>query len=73
MLWIVLPLLAVVWATITYVTFGTPQGREDPGVVGWLAVTVVVVLIGAMLGLMALGRLPAYIIEVEEDGDSAEH
>jgi type IV secretory pathway TrbF-like protein len=56
---------------ITHETFGTPQGRQDPGVVGWLAVTVVVVLVGVMLWLMASRRLLAYIIEVEDSDDSS--
>jgi hypothetical protein len=68
-LWIVMPILVLVWGVITYVTFGTPQGREEPGVLGWLVLTVIVGLVGAMIYLMASGRLPAYIIDMDdEDG-----
>lgn len=63
------PLLAVVWAVITYLTFGTPEGSESPGIVGWVLATAVLLLVGTMLWLMT-GRLPAYIIEMEEPEDA---
>jgi hypothetical protein len=66
---VVLPMLAVLWAIVTYVTFATPQG-QDLGVLGWLGVTVVILLVGVMLWLMT-GRLPAYIIQIEDADDSA--
>ncbi|HWP37937.1 MAG TPA: hypothetical protein VNL18_10340 [Gemmatimonadales bacterium] len=67
MLWIVMPMLVLVWGVITYVTFGTPEGREEPGVLGWLVLTVIVVLVGVMVYLMASGRLPAYILDMDDD------
>jgi hypothetical protein len=72
-LWIVLPLLAVVWGVITYVTFSTTRGREEPGLLGWLLATLVVAVVGAMILLMASGRLPAYSIEVDDDESSSKH
>lgn len=69
-LWISLPMLAVMWGIITYVTFGTAEGRQDLGVLGWLGVTLFLLLLGVMLWLMGSGRLPAYIIEIEDTDDS---
>lgn len=66
---IVLPMLGVIWGMITYQVFATAKGREDLGVVGWLGVTLVIVLVGFMLWLMVSRRLPAYLIEIEEDDE----
>ncbi len=65
--WVVLPILLVAWGMVTYQTFVWPGGREDLGLVGWVGVTVIVVLVGAMVWLMSSGRLPAYIIEESDD------
>lgn len=65
---IVLPMLAVLWAVVTYAAFATPSGREELGLIGWLGMTIVFALIAAMIWLMGSRRLPAYIIELE-DGD----
>jgi type IV secretory pathway TrbF-like protein len=48
-LWILVPVLALIWGIITYAAF---------------------VLVGVMLWLMASGRLPAYVIEVDDADDS---
>lgn len=63
---VILPLILLMWAFITYSVFGTPAGREELGVVGWAVVTVVLALVGVMLWLMGSGRLPAYILEVDD-------
>jgi hypothetical protein len=34
--------------------------------VGWAVATIVLALVGVMLWLMSTGRLPAYIIEIED-------
>jgi hypothetical protein len=69
-LWILVPVLALIWGMITYEAFVTPSGREGLGIVGWLGVTLVLVLVGVILWLMASGRLPAYVIEVDDAADS---
>ena len=61
----VLPLLFVVWGVITYLAFFSPEGQRDFGLLGWIAATIVLALVSAMLWLMT-GRLPAYIIMVED-------
>ncbi|HXH08042.1 MAG TPA: hypothetical protein VNI83_15800 [Vicinamibacterales bacterium] len=66
---VLLPMIAVLWAIVTYAAFATPSGRGELGVVGWLGVTVVFGLVALMLWLMASRRLPAYIIEIEDADD----
>jgi hypothetical protein len=70
LLGILLPILTLIWGMVTFAAFGTASGREELGVVGWLGITLILVLVGVMLWLMASGRLPAYIIELEESDDS---
>lgn len=68
-LWVMLPVLAIVWGVVTYLAFLSSEGREELGVAGWLVMTLVLVLVGVMVWLMASGRLPAYLIEVEDTDD----
>lgn len=70
-LWVLLLVLAAVWGVITYVAFGTPVGRNDFGLIGWIGMSVVILLVGIMIWLMSSGRLPAYILEIEEDPEDS--
>jgi hypothetical protein len=63
---VILPVILLMWAFITYSAFATPSGRDELGVVGWAVATIVLALVGVMLWLMSTGRLPAYIIEIED-------
>lgn len=72
MTWFGLVLLLPMWLWITYQTFFTGGGAEDVGVGGWLAVTVVMVVVGAVMYLMGRRKLPAYLIEMEEGDDGPE-
>ncbi len=65
---VVLPIILLVWGLVTYLTFGATSPSEQLSVGGWAVMTVILVLVGVMLWLMASGRLPAYIVEVD-DGD----
>lgn len=65
-MWIIVPLLGVIWGIITYATFGTPGGRDDPGALVWAGATLVLALVGAMMVLMGTGRLAMFEIEVRE-------
>jgi hypothetical protein len=67
MRWVVAGFLAITWGVITYRTFLTPTGRQDPGILAWALVTVLLLGVGAMIWAMASGKLPAYIIEEEDD------
>ena len=68
---VMLPFIVLMWGFITYSAFGTPSGRDELGLVGWIVITLVLALVGTMLWLMSTGRLPAYIVEIEdtEEGD----
>ena len=66
--WMVLGLLVVMWGFVTYTAFFTAQGRRDMGWGMWGFVTAVLVAAGTMMWLMSSGKLPAYIIEEEDDG-----
>ena len=68
-LWVILPILFLVWGLVTYLSFGTASGRQEMGTTGWLILTAVIALVGVMLWLMGSQRLPAYIIEVEDGED----
>lgn len=70
-LWILLPILALIWGIITYVAFATTTGQEELGMVGWLGLTLILVLVAVMVWLMGSGRLPAYIITEAEDSDDS--
>ena len=67
MRWIVLGFLAIAWGLITYQTFVSGTGRQEIGVVGWALITALLVGVGALIWAMASGKLPAYIIEEEDD------
>ena len=69
MRWFTTPLLLAMWILITYQFFGTPSGRDDLGIVGWLGITILLILVGGVIWLMASGKLPAYIIKQEDDGE----
>jgi hypothetical protein len=67
--WVLLvigPTLLVVWGVMTYLALMTADGRQELGIVGWLVATVILLLVGGMLWLMT-GRLPAYVIELEDE------
>jgi hypothetical protein len=67
MRWVVAAFLAIAWGLITYQTFCTDQGRQEIGIVGWALITGLLLGVGGLIWAMASGRLPAYIIEEEDD------
>lgn len=71
-LWIILPMLGLMWGFVTYSAFATTPGREELGMVGWLLVSLVFLLIAIMMWLMGSGRLPAYVIEIEDEPPNRE-
>jgi hypothetical protein len=70
-LWVMLPVLVLVWGIVTYTAFATTSGRDELGAIGWLLVSLVLLAVGVMLWLMGSGRLPAYILEIEEVEDQS--
>lgn len=69
-LWVFLPILALVWGMVTFSTFGRPLGQEPIGMLEWGLVSLFILAMGVVVWLMGTGRLPAYIM-VEEDSDTA--
>lgn len=67
MTWLALAFLAPMWLWITYRVFFTPGGRADLGVGGWMVATVMMAVLATVLVLMGRRKLPAYLLEVEED------
>lgn len=55
------------WGFLTYQVFFTEKGQRDPGVVGWVVLSVVFVAMSVMLLLMGYRKLPAYIVEEEDN------
>jgi hypothetical protein len=70
MSWFGLIVLVPMWLWITYATFLAPPARaSDLGLVGWAVMTVVMGGVAVIMYLMGSRRLPAYLIEMDEDGD----
>lgn len=59
--------LIPMWLWVSYTALFTPEGRADLGVGGWIIMTIVFAAIGTVLALMGSRRLPAYLIEDDED------
>lgn len=69
--WLVLPVLVLMWGIVTYATFVGDAAGGQMSVVAWLGVTALLILVGVMLWLMTAGRLPAYVVEVDDTNDSS--
>lgn len=67
--WFGLAVAVPMWAWITYRALFTASGRAELGVVGWLAMTVVIGTVATVLVLMGQRKLPAYLLEIEDDED----
>jgi hypothetical protein len=70
--WIIFPMLLLMWGLITYRVFGTGPGREQLGLAGWAVVSLILLLVGIMMWLMSAGRLPAYIVEIDDSEDATQ-
>lgn len=55
---------------VTYLTFGADSPNEQLSVAGWAVMSVILVPVGVMLWLMSSGRLPAYIVQVQDEDDA---
>lgn len=56
-----------IWLFMTYMVFFTEKGRQEPGLAAWILMTIVLGGVSLMLFLMGYRKLPAYIIEEEDD------
>lgn len=68
MTWFGLAVLVPMWLWISYRVFLTESGRSDLGLSGWAVTTVVMAVVATIMVLMGKQKLPAYLVEVDEDG-----
>lgn len=64
-LWVAVPGLILMWVFVTFTTFRAGAPRTRYAIFRWLAATALFMLVGVLLWLLASGRLPAFLIEVE--------
>ncbi len=67
MRWFILALFAPIWGLMLYVTFLSPDraGRLPP--VGFVLVSITLLVVAVFVWLSSAGRLPTHVIEIEED------
>lgn len=56
-----------IWGFASYQVFYTEKGQAEMGLAGWAMVTFVMAAVSVMLFLMGYRKLPAYIIEEENN------
>ena len=56
-----------IWCFASYQAFFTEKGRAESGMAGWIMMTFVMAAVSVMLLLMGYRKLPAYIIEEEDN------
>lgn len=64
--WLGLATLLPMWLWITYRVF-VASAPSDPGVPGWVLMTVILAAFAVLLVLLARRKLPVYLIEVGDD------
>lgn len=57
------------WIWVSYRVLATDRGAEDLGFGGWAIMTVVMLGVTVVLFLMGYRKLPAYVIEEDDEGD----
>ncbi|MDX1624651.1 MAG: hypothetical protein R3199_11815 [Gemmatimonadota bacterium] len=65
--WFGLAFVIPTWLWVTYRVFFTEPGRADLGVDGWVFTTLMMGIVLTILILMGKRKLPAYLLELEED------
>lgn len=61
-----MPMFALLWVLITYVEFFSPE-QGELGLFGYIVMSLVFLGVATMMWLMSGGKLPAYIIEEDEE------
>ena len=61
-------MLALAWGVVTYLAFFSEEGRRELGLIGWGLMTALLAVVGGLVWAMASGKLPAYIIEEDDEG-----
>ena len=69
--WFLIPLFVLIWGLITYLNFFGPQeSREELGMVGYIILSIMFLGLGVMMWLLSSGRLPAYLIEEDDENQN---
>lgn len=69
MTWFSLAVIVPMWGWITYQSLFAGAGESDVGVAGWVAATVVLLVFAVVMILMGMRKLPAYLLEIEEEDE----
>ena len=67
--WVLIPLFIAIWGVVTWMVWLSGEPRDSEDVAGWWMTTIVLLVVSGLILAMASGKLPAYVIEVEEDED----
>lgn len=62
-----MPLFIGIWAFITYMEFFNPDTDDQMGLIGYILMSAIFLGLAAMMWLMTSGKLPAYVIEDNND------
>lgn len=66
--WFLIPLFVLVWSMITYLKFfARPAGKDQLPTPVYIILTIIFLGIGIMMWLMTSGKLPAYMMEIDDD------
>ena len=67
--WLGVVMMAAMWLWITYQAHFTGEGSEV-GLDAWIVTTVLLALMTVVLVLMGRRKLPAYLLELEEEDEA---
>lgn len=65
--WFTLAMIVPMWGWITYQSLFVGSAESDVGLAGWIVATVVLVLFAVLMVLMGKRKLPAYLLEIEDE------
>ena len=65
--WFVVVMLALEWGFVSWLTFFQPDQSERIDIGVWAIVSIVLVMVGVLVGLSASRKLPIYEVESEEE------
>lgn len=64
--WFMIPIFVGIWVLITYLEFFSPNNDEQLGMIGYLILSGIFLGLAVMIWLMSAGKLPAYMIEDDD-------
>ena len=65
--WAMIPMMVGIWLFITYLEYFDDANKDKLGLVGYLFMSALFLGLSVMFWFMTNGRLPAYIIEENEE------